>query len=314
MRRISWRSAAVPDLQAFAPGIYPRSEELVQATRDLDRGRTTEEAVEAQVERDLAELVSVQQSAGLDLLADGMLRWQDHFRPLLEAADGLETGALTRFLDTNTFYRAPKATTATPGLSSPLGEQYVAPLPGPRLVTLPSPFALAQGTGVPPEVLAEQVLKPALETIDAELVVLVEPFFAREEAASPSDLEEALAALAGGPPLALWLTFGDARRVLKDGAAELPVDGLGIDFYATHLEDLPAGFDKLLLAGVVDARSSITEEPREIASFVERLRERGVERIALVPNGDLQYVSEPIAREKLARLGKAKTATTDAAA
>src|ERR1043166_9078353 len=77
-------------MKAFVPGIYPRSEALVQATRDLDRGRTTREAVEEQVERDLAELVSAQQATGLDLLADGMLRWQDHFRPLLEAAEGLE--------------------------------------------------------------------------------------------------------------------------------------------------------------------------------------------------------------------------------
>jgi len=47
-------------MQAFAPGIYPRSEQLVQATRDLDRGRTSPEAVDEQVERDLAELLSVQ--------------------------------------------------------------------------------------------------------------------------------------------------------------------------------------------------------------------------------------------------------------
>ena len=104
-------------MQAFIPGLYPRSEELVQATRDLDRGRTTQEAVDEQVERDLAEVVSVQQEAGLDLLADGMLRWQDIFRPFVEAAEGLDTGALTRFLDTNTFYRAPSASTATPRLS-----------------------------------------------------------------------------------------------------------------------------------------------------------------------------------------------------
>ena len=64
----------MPDLQAFVPGIYPRSEALVQATRDLDRGRTTQEAVDEQVERDFAELVSAQQSAGVDLLADGMMR------------------------------------------------------------------------------------------------------------------------------------------------------------------------------------------------------------------------------------------------
>jgi len=301
----------VPELQAFVPGIYPRSEALVQATRDLDRGRTTPEAVDEQVERDLAEVVSAQQAAGLDLLADGMLRWQDHFRPLLEAADGLETGALTRFLDTNTFYRAPKATSATPKLSRSLDEGYVAQLPARRLVTLPSPYALAHGTGIPPTVLAEGVLKPALEGLDAELVVLAEPFFARHEDAKLEDLAEALAALTGGPKLALWLEFGDAKRALEEGAADLPVEGLGIDFYATRLEDLPDGFDKLLLAGVVDARSSVLEEPREIAAFVERL---DVERIALVPNGDLQYVSQPFAQEKLARLGNAKTATTEAAA
>lgn len=299
------------ELQAFAPGIYPRSEALVQATRDLDRGRTTPEAVDVQVERDLAELVSAQQAAGLDLLSDGMLRWQDQFRPLLEGADGLETGALTRFLDTNTFYRAPRATSADPKLSSPPGERYVAPLPGPRLVTLPSPFALAKGTGIPPKVLAQSVLKPALDGLDVELVVLAEPFLAREEEAELDLLAEALETLAGGPKLALWLEFGDAKNVLDEGVADLPVEGLGIDFYATHVADVPNGFDKLLLAGVVDARSSVPEEPREIAAFVERL---DVERIALVPNGDLQYVSQPVAQEKLARLGKAKTATTEAAA
>ena len=302
-------------MKAFVPGIYPRSEELVQATRDLDRGRTSQEAVDEQVERDLAELVSVQQQAGLDLLTDGMLRWQDLFRPLLEAAEGLETGALTRFLDTNTFYRAPHATTATPRLSAPLGERYVAPLPGPRLVTLPSPFALSQGTGVPALTIAENVLKPALDAIDAELVVLAEPFFGRVEGASPSDLEEPLAALGGGPKLALQLTFCDARKPLERGLAELPVDAIGIDFYGTHLTDVPKGFGKLLLAGIVDARSSALEDPRELAQFADRLRnDREVEQIALVPNGDLQFVSARIAREKLSRLGKAKTATVEAAA
>ncbi len=301
------------ELRAFVPGLYARSEALVQATRDLDRGRTTPEAVEQQVEDDQAVLVSAQQQAGFDLLADGMLRWQDHFRPLLEAADGLETGALTRFLDTNTFYRAPGASTATPSLAAPLDERYTPSLPGPRLVTLPSPFALARGTGVPPRTMAQAVLKPQLEALDAELVVLAEPFLARDGAGGLDDLAEALEALGGGPRLAVWLSFGDARELLEAGAAELPVEGIGIDFYATRLTDVPEGFDKLLLAGVVDARSSLLEEPRDLAEFAQRLGERA-ERIALVPNGDLQYVSEPLAREKLARLGRARVASVDAAA
>ena len=301
-------------MQAFVTCIYPRSEQLVQATRDLDRGRTTEEAVDEQVERDLAELVSVQQAAGLDLLSDGMLRWQDLFRPLLEESDGLETGALTRFLDTNTFYRAPHAANAMPRLAGPLDGRYLPPVPGPKVVTLPSPYALSEGTGVAATAIAENILKPVVDSLDAELVVLAEPFFGREET-SVDVLAEPLEKLAGGPKLALQLTFCNAREPLQNGLAELPVDAIGIDFYATHLADVPKGFGKLLLAGIVDARSSALEDPRELAEFAERLRnDREVEQVALVPNGDLQFVSERIAQEKLGRLGAAKTATVEAAA
>jgi methionine synthase II (cobalamin-independent) len=86
------------------------------------------------------------------------------------------------------------------------------------------------------------------------------------------------------------------------------VDGIGVDFYATKVNAVPEGFDKLLLAGVLDARSSVPEDPAEIAAFVPQLQERGAKEIALVPNGDLQYVSEPVARDKVERLGKAKEA------
>jgi hypothetical protein len=180
-------------------------------------------------------------------------------------------------------------------------------------VTLPSPYALARGTGVPPKTMAQHVLKRQLDALDAELVVLAEPFLAREGARNLGELAEALEALAGGPKLAVWFTFGDARELLEGGVTDLPVEGIGVDFYATHLTDVPEGFDKLLLAGVVDTRSSLLEDPRELAEFAQRLGERA-ERMALVPNGDLQYVSEPVAREKLARLGRARTASVEAAA
>jgi hypothetical protein len=39
---------------------------------------------------------------------------------------------------------------------------------------------------------------------------------------------------------------------------------------------------------------------------VEELLERKPAEISLIPNGDLQFVSEPIARQKLASLGGAR--------
>jgi methionine synthase II (cobalamin-independent) len=164
-------------------------------------------------------------------------------------------------------------------------------------------------------VMADSVLKPVIDSLDAELVVLSEPFLGRVGSDRVHELAQPLGSLGGGPKLALQLTFCDAREALENGLAELPVDGIGVDFYATHLSDLPKGVDKLVLAGIVDARSSTVEDERELAEFAQRLQDdREIEQIALVPNGDLQFVAQPIALDKLRRLGAAKTATVGAAA
>jgi 5-methyltetrahydropteroyltriglutamate--homocysteine methyltransferase len=291
-------------MKAFAPGIYPRSEALVQATRDLDRGRATPADVERTRASDLESLVAAETDAGFDLLSDGMLAWQDLFRPLVDSSEGLEPGALTRFLDTNTFFKAPRAT-GSPKLRTPLGPDAVVPLDGPRLVTLPSPFAFGEAGDLDPREVAASILAPAIEALDAELVVLADPFLARRPDADVAALGEALAELPSGGTLVLQLTFGDAGKLLER-LAELPVDGIGVDFYLTPLDAVPEGFPKLVLAGVVDARSSQVEDPGTIAEFGARLAARTGGELALVPNGDLQFVAEPIARRKLAALGAAK--------
>lgn len=302
----------MPEIKAFAPGIYARSEELVAATRDLDRKRTTEEAVAGQQLKDLNALLEVQQEAGLDFLSDGLLTWQDIFRPFGAAAEGLAPGPLTRFLNTNTFYRAPAVTAAAPRLSQPLGEPYfrVDHLPEGRWVaTLPSPHALAEwATGdVSPRAIAEGILKPQLEWLADRgyvLVVLQDPALFGER----RDLEglgEALEAMASPLPLALQLPFGDAGKLIHT-LAELPVDAIGVDFYQSDLADLPRPFPRTLMAGVIDARNSLLEEPEELVEFGNRIiSELDPPELYLTTNGDLQFVPERIAREKLSRLGAA---------
>src|ERR1044072_6310557 len=223
------------ELKAFAPGIYPRSEALVQATRDLERGRTSPQAVAEQMASDFRELVSVQRAAGLSFLSDGLPSWQDIFRPLAGAAEGLDARPLTRFLDTNTFYRA-VLVDGRPRLSSPL------PAPGLRagdwVGTLPSPlaFAPAANDAVSAHVLAAEVLAPQIQAwteAGAGLVVLSEPFAARE--GEGGDLLSALAELPGDAPLALQLALADAAADLP-ALAEAWIAAVGVDFYATSLD------------------------------------------------------------------------------
>lgn len=293
------------ELKAFAPGIYPRSEALVQATRDLERGRTTQDAVEQQFERDFEALVGAQEEAGLDLLSDGMLRWQDIFRPLAEAAEGLAARPLTRFLDTNTFYRA-VLVEGEPRLRDPLAPP---DLPAGRwLATLPSPlaFSVAAAGEVSAQKLAANLLAPQIEAYTAAgcaLVVLAEPFLARS--GGSDELARALDELPRAVPLALQLVFGDAADVLKE-CERLDVAAVGVDFYSTSLDAVPEGFAKEIFAGVIDSRSSAVESPDEIAAFAGRLLERAPAGLSLSVNGDLQFVPEPIAREKLGVLGRAR--------
>jgi 5-methyltetrahydropteroyltriglutamate--homocysteine methyltransferase len=300
------------ELKAYAPGIYPRSEALVQATRDLDRGRTNAEAVDQQVESDLAELTGVQERAGLALLSDGMLGWQDHYRLLAERSDGLDARPLTRFLDTNTFFRA-VLVEGEPRLSEPVPAPA---LPAGRwLATLPSPLAFSRATNgaASAQLLAANVLAPQIDAYaeaGGALIVLSDPFVARERAVK--ELIASLAELPTTVPLALQLPFGDAGPVLGE-LAEAPVQAIGIDFYSTSIEALPNGYPKEVMAGVIDVRSSALESPEEIGRFVEELSARSPAGISLSPNGDLQFVPEPIAREKIGRLGRSQTALEEVA-
>jgi 5-methyltetrahydropteroyltriglutamate--homocysteine methyltransferase len=295
-------------MRAFVPGIYPRSEALVQATRDLDRGRTTAEEVEQQVAKDFDALVRVQEEAGLELLADGLLTWQDLFRPLVEATAGLTARPLVRFLDTNTFYRA-VLVDGEPKLQRPLPPPE---LPSGRwLATLPSPYSFSRAAEreVSSEVLAANILAPQIEAYaeaGCALVVLAEPFLTREASGLPA-LLAALAELPRPVPLALHLPFGDAAPLLPE-LAEAGLAGIGVDFYATAVDAVPEGLETALLAGVIDARSSSLEDATELAEFGERLVDRVAGEVVLIPNGDLQFVSERVARAKVLALGHARTA------
>lgn len=305
-------------VEAYQYGIYPRSEEVVAATRGLDRGRTSPEEVAVAFKRDRAEFVRVQREAGLDYFSDGLLRWQDLFRPLVEATPGLEARALVRWFDNNTFFRAPE-------LTGPLGRAEVPPVfedgaevPEPRVATLPSPFLFSrvvQGASNRDALmveLARLVLAPVAGALVGRGYRLLHfqepwlPYFGIEEG-SWASFERALAEVREATPgarLVLHTCFADAGPY-ADRLRRLPVDAVGVDFVETDLEALGSGWEVGLLAGVVDGRRSLLEPVDRTAAFVKRAAQALSPPFLLVSSTcELEFLSEPLARRKVLRLGQ----------
>ena len=133
-------------VEAQLTGAFPRSEKLVEATRAVTRGKTSQAEVDAIFDEDLASLVELQNSVSLDILVDGQLNWQDLFRPFSAIFTGVELGGLTRWFDNNTFYRKPNITQKISYKGTDLERYFrhkLLPLNSSKKAILPGPFTFA---------------------------------------------------------------------------------------------------------------------------------------------------------------------------
>jgi 5-methyltetrahydropteroyltriglutamate--homocysteine methyltransferase len=303
---------------AYQHGIYPRSERVVQATRDLERGRTSDASADAAFHQDRAEFLDLQRRAGLDLVSDGLLRWQDLFRPLVEGSDGMDARVLVRWFDNNSFFRAPEAG-STPRLVDLPAWVTEDGISEPRVATLPSPylFSRAARAGQDPDelmgTLAREVLAPAVRRMAGTglgLIHLEEPWlaFAGIEDRSWTPLASALQSIrdaAGDIPVALHLYYGDAAPH-AERLGGLPIDAVGIDFAATRLEDLPSSWPSGLVAGGLDGRRSVVESVDQVVGLVRRAADRlQPTALYLTSGSDLELLGADVAARKVEVLGRA---------
>jgi 5-methyltetrahydropteroyltriglutamate--homocysteine methyltransferase len=320
-------------VQATLAGIHPRSEELVQATRDLDRGRTDAKALAEVRRRDAQALVDVQHKGGFTHVSDGLLAWQDLFRPFAERVDGLQVGPLTRYFDNNTFYRQPVVTGTLRRkqkvvepyheyVKLPAGHRWKAVLPGPYTFAKLADDKAYGSTAKLLASFARDALAPEVKSLAGAgfgWVQFQEPALVRDRP-QPEELDALEKAYLGildevRITSSVAAPFGDASRLLHE-LFELPVDFIGVDLYETPLEAFE-GFQATrgLQAGLVDGRSSIVEEVEELIAAAERLLAMTeAPALALAPNGELEFVPRALADEKLLVLGEAARALTEAQA
>jgi 5-methyltetrahydropteroyltriglutamate--homocysteine methyltransferase len=296
---------------------------VVAATRGIDRGRVGSDAVGRAFADDLAAFVRVQTEAGLDYFSDGLLRWQDIFRPLTEAL-GAKPHTLARWFDTNTFFREPELSGRLATPAHPDGAVPDASVPRPRVTTLPSPYMFSRAAHTDQDrnglmlALAEQVLRPAIDaavTAGAELIHLEDPWLgysgiAREDWAPLADALDILHRDLKAT-LAFHVYFGDAGPHIEQ-LLKLPVDAIGVDLVQTDITALGSGWNKGLVAGVINGRSSILESPNNLVEVARHLADTVSPRnLYLTSNCELGYLPTPVAEQKVQRLGEAARAVKE---
>jgi len=301
----------------YQHGLYPRSERVVAATRGLERGRVSREAVDDVYRQDLADLLQVQQEAELDFFSDGLLRWQDIFRPLAAGAS-LPARVLTRWFDNNAFFRAPEIDGALPRFTVP--DLIIADptVPQPRVATLPSPYMFSRAAVTAGERndlmlnLARDVLRPSAERLassGAQLIHLQEPwlgFFGVERADLPH-IERALDAISGGldADVVFHVYFGDAAPY-ADWLRGLPVHAVGVDLVETDADALGSDWRIGVVAGTVDGRRSVVESDAHIADVVSHVAEVASPPVLYITsNSDLEFLPTEVAQRKIRALGAA---------
>ncbi len=305
-------------LETSLTGPFPRSEALVAATRDLDRGRTSPEEVQALFERSEADVVALEERLGLAPLTGGQLRWPDLFRPFAEGWAGFSVGPLTRWFESNTFYRQPilhhppertpgKIVAQLPPAARTGGRRAKAILPGPYT------FAglLENHSGETTEALIHRLGRLlAAEATDLAAsgyasLQFQEPLLVVRPPAAPAAESvvaayRAIAEGAGSAETAVWTFFADPRPALPL-LGRLPVTTVGVDLSETEPEEWKELPERRGLGlGVVDPRTSLPEEAGEVARIVRELKARlKPPQITLGPGGPLDLLPTEAATRKL---------------
>jgi 5-methyltetrahydropteroyltriglutamate--homocysteine methyltransferase len=313
------------EFRTVLTGPFPRSEALVTATRDLDRGRCSPESVEALYERGEADVSALEARLGLDPLSGGYLAWADLLRPFADTWAGFTVGPVTRWFETNTFYRQPILRAPPERADGAIAARLP---PGARSapprtkVTLPGPYTfvglLDNRSGETREALTHRLGRLLAEELRAlgalgyrtfqfqEPLLVVEPPKGPLAEATVAAYR-AIADAAGGATTIVWTFFGDVTAS-ADLLARLPVQATGIDLAECEPKEVPRALaGRPIGLGCLDPTTTLAEDPAAIESVVREVASRlHPPSVWLGAGAPLDLLPFEAAGRKLERLSEAR--------
>jgi len=309
---------------ATAIGNYPKianrpgGQRLRQAINQYDSGQITEEQLRQVEDETTKEVLEEQARAGLDLVTDGQIRWDDGQTYFARRIDGFEITGLIRYFDTNTYYRQPiaKAQLKWTGPITVRDFQFASSNSSkPVKPVITGPYTLAKLSLTEhhksfrdfvlnlAEVLNQEA--KALQDAGATIIQIDEPAIVKNKG-DWAIFQEAMQAVTPGlsAKLALFTYFGDVTDL--PGFFELPFQVFGLDFVMgpsnfNLIPTFPKG--KELGLGILDARNVKMETVEHLVSTIKRVGSFvSLDRLHIHPNCGLEFLPRETAYAKLERM------------
>ena len=300
-------------------GAGPKGQRLRTAIARSDRGRITPDELRQVQDEVTEEVIGEQVEAGIDLVSDGQVRWDDGQTYFARGISGFTVTGLLRYFDTNTYYRQPVATDRLSRRGAITVSDYqhaTACSTRPVKPVITGPYTLARlsrsehhdDIGSMVQELAEVLNQEALELEKSGAVVIQfdEPAILQHPEDFPV-FKEAMQRLTRGLTAmpALYTYFGDVGALYPQ-LFELPFHAFGLDFVAGRanwsvVREVPEGV--CLGLGVVDARNTRLESVEELVEAVRWAESRvSLDRLYVNPSCGLEYLPRDRAYQKLVRL------------
>jgi 5-methyltetrahydropteroyltriglutamate--homocysteine methyltransferase len=293
-----------------APGRWRTSVEKRQ------RGEITSDDVRRVEDEVTAEVLAEVTGAGIDLVTDGQIRWEDGQTYFARGLGGFSVNGLQRYFDTNVYYRQPVAVGETAWHSPISAADYTfaaAHSQRPVKPVVTGPFTLAVLSRDNFYGNQDQFVMALAAALNRELIALAAAGATTIQVDEPGLLanrdrfplfRRAMEVLWDGVQAerALYTYFGHVAGVYP-AILDLPVDIIGLDFVAgaRNWEVLrTAPFTKQLGLGVVDARNTKMETPQEVAGACRRSAEFvPPDRLHVGPSAGLEFLPRRVAKRKL---------------
>ena len=299
-------------ISSYTFGIYPRSEELIEATR-----KNTEN-LPSLFQKETDEYITAQTNANLGFVSDPLLKWDDIYRPFSNLKS-VNLSSLNRIYEMNTFYRilsfdGPNFINGGNTVQSNLDSS----LPKNKTVAVPEPFTFADRHISKEFKTKEEFVTNLAKMLRAELDSLVKSGFEIIQLLGPSIaynkeidfglVSDVLKILTDGleAKTILHTYFGDVSTKIES-LLDLPVSGLGFDITTTPVSSMEkhSFADKILSIGIINSFNTAIENPQECIKLVDEINAKTIPKESCVSNNfDLEYIPKEFAMNKISALGE----------